>query len=296
MNLRPATGGFTLIELMFTTVLISVLGLIIYSLLNTGMVLGAKNTAVNTAHQQARVAMLEMLQELHSSVSLPALANASGTPYPSPVPVSAEGITFQQWSSGPHKILSGGSGSNGDYTMNDRIIHIRVTGASSAAPVVGQRLIIPTHQIEGDVTAVSGTTSNLSVTMDNFLVSPGTSNSYQLPDGSWAVHTLPVAINGTGSAIGDIVCMITERCSYTVANNALNWARRGLPSRSIVNDVTNNTPFSTPATPAGAPYNRVVAAIDLSTADLQYNNRGFRSANILLNGQVPIKTQLTHYQ
>jgi prepilin-type N-terminal cleavage/methylation domain-containing protein len=294
MKLSTSTRGFTLIELMFTTVLIGVLGLIIYSLLNTGMVLGAKNTAVNTAHQQARVAMLEMLQNLHSSVSVPALADASGTPYPSPVPASAEGIAFQQWRSGPHKILPGGSGPSGDYTTSDNTIHINVTGGSPAAPTVGQRLIIPTHQIEGDVTAVSGNANNLSVTMDNFLVPLGTASSYQLPGGGWAIHALPIAISGTGSALGDIVCFITDRCAYTVANNALSWRKQGV--RVIVNDITNNTPFSTPPTPAGAPYNRVVAAIDLSTADLQYNNRGFKSANILLNGQVPMKAQLTHYQ
>jgi prepilin-type N-terminal cleavage/methylation domain-containing protein len=293
MKLCHSNRGYTLVELVFTSALISVLGLIIYSLLNTGMVLGAKNTAVNTAHQQARVAMLEMLRDLHSSVSVPALANATGTPYPSPVPASAEGIAFQQWRSGPHKILSGGSGPNGDYTTNDNIIHLKVTGAS-LAPTVGARLILPTHQIEGDVTAVSGNNNNLSVTMDNFLVPPGTPGSYQLPSGGWAIHTLPIAINGTGSALGDIVCFITDRCSYTVANNALSWRKQGV--RVIVNDITSNTPFSTPLTPAGAPYNRVVAAIDLSTADLQYNNRGFRSANILLNGQVPIKAQLTYYQ
>jgi hypothetical protein len=295
MKLSPTTRGLTLIELMFTTVLIGALGLIIYSLLNSGMVLGAKNTAVNTSHQQARVAMLEMVQGFHSSVSLPALANASGTPYPSPVPTNAEGIAFQQLRSGPHKILSGGSGPNGDYTTSDNTIHIKVTGASSAAPAVGERLIIPTHQIEGDVTAVSGNTGNLSVTMDNFLVAPGTPSSYQLPGGGWAIHALPIAISGTGSALGDIVCFITDRCSYTVASNTLNWNWKGT-TRTVANDVTNPTPFSAPTTPAGALYYRFVAAIDLSTADLQYNNRGFKSANILLNGQVPIKAQLTTYQ
>src|ERR1700732_3014043 len=170
MKLSLTTRGFTLIELMFTTGLIGVLGLLIYSLLNSGMVLGAKNTAVNTSHQQARVAMLKMVQDFHASVSLPALANASGTPYPSPAPTAAEGIAFQQWSSGPHKIISGGSGPNGDYSTSDQTIHIKVTGDSSAAPTVGQRLIIPTYQIEGDVTAVSGITNAVSVAMDNFLM------------------------------------------------------------------------------------------------------------------------------
>src|ERR1700736_4939306 len=65
--------GLTLVEMMVTTVLIGVLGLVIFSLLNMGTILGAKNTAVNTAHQQARVAMLQMVQDLHSAISLPYL-------------------------------------------------------------------------------------------------------------------------------------------------------------------------------------------------------------------------------
>jgi hypothetical protein len=47
---------------------------------------------------------------------------------------------------------------------------------------------------------------------------------------------------------------------------------------------------------AGASYYRFVAAIDLSTSDVNYTNRGYKSANILLNGQVPQKARLTTYQ
>ena len=86
MKLSSRTAGFTLVELMFTTVLIGVVGLVLYSILYTSTVLGAKNTAVNVAHQQARVAMVDMLQDLHSSVSLPALSDSTGTAYPSPAP------------------------------------------------------------------------------------------------------------------------------------------------------------------------------------------------------------------
>jgi hypothetical protein len=159
---------------------------------------------------------------------------------------------------------------------------------------VGQRLIIPSHQIEADIKSVSGSNGDWMVVMDNFLVKPGTPNSYQLPDLSWAIHTLPVSVLGTTSAVGDVVCFVTDRCWYTVANNALSWHRLG--DRVMVNDITNNTPFSTPTTPAGALYYRFVAAIDLSTSDLDYKNRGFKSANVLLNGQVPMRARLTTYQ
>lgn len=269
-------SGVTMLELSITLGLVGVLGLIIYSLLNIGTILGAKNTAVNTAHQQARIAMLQMIEDLHSAISLPSLQDVVGT--------QAAGISFQQWGAvpvngvvtpngGPHKVKS-------DVAAGQKVIHIVVT-SGQATPVVGQRLIVPTHQIEDDIGAISGTASDLTVTL---------------------AHNLPVAITGTASTIGDVVCYITDRCSYNVvkvsdgppAEYKLQWSRQG--TRDIVNDITNPRPFSIPPTPAGALYYRFVAAIDLSTSDMNYSKRGYKSANILLDGQVPFKARLTTYQ
>ena len=72
---------------------VGALGLVIYSLLNIGTILGAKNTATNTAHQRARIAMLDMIQDLHGAVSLPALQGVVGT--------QASGISFQLWGAAP---------------------------------------------------------------------------------------------------------------------------------------------------------------------------------------------------
>jgi type II secretory pathway pseudopilin PulG len=273
-------SGLTLVELSVTTGLVGVLGLIIYTLLNMGTVLGARNTATNTAHQQARVAMIEMIQDLHAAVSLPALNNPVGT--------QASGISFQQWGSvvqsgvvtnngGPHKIKS-------DALAGQKVVVLDVSISGQPKPIVGQRLIVPTHQIESDIVAVSGSTSNLSVTL---------------------LDNLPVAINGTGAGFGDVVCYITDRCSYDVvqvtagppAEYKLQWTKRSAPpARDIVNDITNPRPFSIPTTPAGALYFRFVAAVDLSTSDPKYSKRGYKSANILLNGMVPFKARLTTFQ
>jgi hypothetical protein len=83
-----------------------------------------------------------------------------------------------------------------------------------------------------------------------------------------------------------------------VLTGALDWKGPTTKATFAVlgNGITNPTPFSTPLTPAGALYYRFVAAINLSTADMQYSNRGFKSANILLNGQVPMRARLTTYQ
>jgi type II secretory pathway pseudopilin PulG len=302
MKLANSSRGFKLIELMFTVVLISVLGLLIYSLLNISTVLGAKNTAVNTAHQQARVAMLQMMQDLHSAISLPALADSTGTAYASPAPANAEGIAFQQWGStqatvsgvtstfsngGPHQIVQ-------DADIGNNQITIAVTAApgynaTQSRPKVGQRIIIPTHQIEADITATQGSNNNFQITLSN-IYGPA-----QTPTLTYPVSTLPINVHGTGSTVGDVVCYVTERAWYAVSNNSLTLLARGV-QRTMVNDITSGTPFNTPVTPAGSLYYRFVAAIDLSTADLQYNNRGYKSANVLLNGQVPYKARLTTYQ
>jgi hypothetical protein len=277
-------SGLTLVELSVTTGLVGVLGLIIYTLLNMGTVLGARNTATNTAHQQARIAMIEMIQDLHAAVSLPQLVGVVGS--------QASEIDFQQWGSvvqngvvtnngGPHEIKS-------DAAAGQKVIVIKVT-TGQPAPIVGQRVIVPTHQIESDIDAVSLGGGNYTITLHD---------------------NLPVAINGTVSASGDIVCYITDRCSYKVvevldelgnsrvpAEYKLQWTKRSAPpARDIVNDITNPRPFSIPTTAAGALYYRFVAAVDLSTSDPKYSKRGYKSANILLNGQVPFKARLTTYQ
>jgi len=58
------TRGFTLPEVMVATGIMTIVGLMIFLVLNSGMVLYAKNTAVNTAHQQARAGVERIFQLL----------------------------------------------------------------------------------------------------------------------------------------------------------------------------------------------------------------------------------------
>ena len=289
--MKQHSRGYTLIEVLFTAALIGVVGLLIYSLLITGTILGAKNTAINTAHQQARMAMLEMVLDLHSAISLPQLTDQNGVPLPAPSPgaspPAAQGISFQLWSQGPYRII-------GDKTISDTTVTIQVP-AVNRAPVSGQRLIVPTHQIEDDITAVAG---------------PNNDDTGHVQYTLTLAHTLQFidpasniargsAINGTGSPTSyNISCYIADRCSYVVNNLQLQWhgPTTHKAFSSLGSDIMSPTPFTMPTTPAGALYQRIIAAINLSTTDVKYNHRGFRSANILLNGQVPARARLTTYQ
>ena len=257
--------GFTLVELLATVAIIAVVGLVLYSLLSFTIILGAKNAAINTAHQQARAAMVRMQQDLHSAVSTPYLVDGNGNQVTG-TGAPAAGISFQKWFSGPHLFKS-------DAAAAQNQITIQIT-SGQATPVAGQRLIMPSHQIEDDITAVSGTASSLTLTL---------------------AHNLPVAVTGTSTY--SIVCFITERCSYTVASGALGRQDSVASTLAVIGqNITTAAPFSTPTAAIGSLYSRFVAAINLSTADSHYTNRGFKSANICLNGQVPTKARLTTYQ
>ena len=268
--------GMSLVEVTVALALVSVFGLAVYSLLNVGMILGAKNTAVNVAHQQARTAMLQMVQDLHSAISLPALTDENGVALVDPAPnTKAAGISFQLWSAGPYRIAPSLKFPAGSSTVNVQI------PAGSKVPVVPPspqpkpRLIVASHQVEEDITGVTD-------------LGGGT---YRLT----LANPLQVDIDGTGTPIVNISCFIADRCSYIVKDGALQW--NGPTTRTafarLGNDIISPTPFTTPGTPAGSLYYRFVAAIDLSTSDSHYSKRGFKSANILLNGQVPIRARLT---
>lgn len=264
-----------LIELMISTAIMGITGAILYYILNTGMILFAKNTAINIAHQEARVAVLQMEQDLHSAISIPTLTDASKTAVAGVGP--AAGISFQLFGGGPFQVTSSTTG----YLTGQNQITVNVTQANGTnyVPVVGQRLIIPTHQIELDITAVSSGSSDRTLTL---------------------ASNLPVAVYtklGVPAQDVNVVCFITDRVYYVVSGSQLlYYGRKSSTAKVMANDLTTATPFSIPATPLGAPYNRFVAAINLSTADTSTSNRKFRAANMFLNAMEPYRARLCIYQ
>lgn len=280
-HLRSTTGGFTLIELMIAAMCIALIGGIAYAVLNTGLILFTKNTAINVAHQQARVAVLQIEADLHSAISLPKIVDINRADVAGTGP--AAGISFQLFAGpqpespgapvGPFKVAA-----NAAAGQNQ----VKVALGNYAAKS-GQRLIIPTHQIELDLA------SDSSGVGDRFLTLVS-----NIP------NRVEIALDdGTGGTQAvEVLCFLTDRVTYLVNGGELRYYGRSGPSTYSVlaNDITSTAPFSTPATPAGAPYYRFVAAINLSTADPSVSNRKFRAANMFLNSMVPCRARLCAYQ
>jgi prepilin-type N-terminal cleavage/methylation domain-containing protein len=151
------SSGFTLVEIAVATAVFALTTGIIYHVLTTGITLSAKNSAVNLAHQQTRAAIDRLTRDIHASVSAPVLLDQNLVALPNSVG-PAPGIAFMLQAS-PNLLVSN-TGSVPDYAAS--VNTIQVSGLGSFVPKVGQRLVVPTHQIEADITAVSGNTLTLS--------------------------------------------------------------------------------------------------------------------------------------
>jgi len=255
--------AFTLIEMMISLGAIGITGGIIFLVLNSGFILFAKNTAINVAHEQARVAILQMQRNIHSSVSVPQLVDVNLNPVTGSGP--AAGISFQLFALGPYRIAA-------DAAANQSMVSI-IVPAGAGIPTALQHFIVPTHQIEQDITAVSGA-GTVNVTLTGTL-------------------GLPIS---TSNGSYDIISFVTNRVSYVVINGQLRYYPPGTAGTSnysvLASDITNATPFGIPVNLN----NHFVGIVQLSTQDPEYAARGYLSTNMFINSQIPYKAQMTTYQ
>ena len=161
--------GFTSAEMVVSTMIMAILGIVFLNVLNSGMILYAKNTAVNAAHEEGREGVNRLTRDLHASVSVPQIrSNTHDTTYSvagsfltvssAPVngtPPTAAAVSFQN-------VLQGSP----DYVWQDpgnaNLIMIKDPGD---VPKAGQRLIVPFWDVEDDIVKVTanGTQSHSNV-------------------------------------------------------------------------------------------------------------------------------------
>ena len=167
-------SGFTAAEMVVSTMVMAILGIVFLNVLNSGMILYAKNTAVNSAHEEGRQGLNRFVRDLHAAVSVPQLRNnthdtnytcgsyecgdtnnttsfavVSSTPVSGVAPTAA-GVSFQD-------VVAGSP----DYVWqdpgNNNLIMIKNPGDT---PTPGMRLIVPQWSYEDAVTSVVGASVN----------------------------------------------------------------------------------------------------------------------------------------
>jgi len=275
---RPPARGLTLPEMLVTMSIMTLVGLMIFLVLNSGMVLYAKNTAVNSAHQQARAGVDQMLNNLHSSVSIPQLTDANLQPVSevdaNGQPVPAAGISFQTFNAGPFPVVLDASASSTSIILN----------CPGYVPPANARLNIPSHNIELDIVSSVGVASYRQFVLAS-------------PIGT-AVDIAGSGIEGQSGVTYVITAFITTRLSYAVIGAELRYyptydlATYKVLTRNII----SQTPFTIPILPGGGLQNRYVAAVNLSTVEPNFTQRGYAAVNMFISSLIPFRCRLTNMQ
>ena len=291
------TSGFTLVELMITSVVFTLTGALVFFFLNSGMTLYAKNTAINAAHQQARAGVDQMLANIHAAVSIPQLVDQNLTPIPPPGTGPAAGIDFQKFDSGPYLLST-----TANATATQTFVVIAVPSTSpptlpSSTDTAGLRFNIPSHGIEKDIQSITVSGNYRTI---NFSSAIGTQIFVNDSDPNSNGNG-----NGNGNGTSNIAGFITRRVSYAIAGTSPYFELRYYPTNNlqtykvIARNVTSPTsgqsptPFKVLFNQAGGADFRSVAAVDLSTAEPQYSNRGYAAVNMFIDSYIPFRSKLT---
>ena len=149
---KSSERAFTFAEMAVAVGVLMLLGVTFFQVLNSGLILSAKNTAVNLAHEEARMGVLRLTRDIHAAISVPQLRDNGftvlSTDPVSGVPPMAAGVSFQNIYSGPNFVWK-------DPGAADLIM----IKDNPNKPIEGMRIIIPFFGLEEDITKVTASGS-----------------------------------------------------------------------------------------------------------------------------------------
>ena len=325
-------SGFTAAEMVVATGVMAILGIVFIQVLNSGIMLYAKNTAVNKAHEEGREGIIRLTRDIHAAVSVPQLRNAtvdanhtvaasftvvSSAPVNGAAPTAA-GVSFQN-------VVAGSPDFVWKDTNNPTMIMIN---DKPNPPTPGMRLIVPFWGIEDDITNVaSGGASQHS---NVFLAGGGESQ---------VVQKAPAYVSGNAYAITyytDRVLYVVEKGTYIAdsqgpwilsggqyvaytsgnmqryryENGELHLYKQAYSSPGNANGsgyfywsykstvaryISSPQPFYVPLNIGGSADTKYVG-VNLTARDPSSSNRGYLATASLLSTQIDYRSRICLYQ
>ena len=316
--------------------ILGILGGVFFQVLNSGMILFAKNTAVNAAHEEARQGLNRLTRDIHAAVSVPqlrgidsAFLNATGNipidklPVVSSnpvggVPPTSAGVSFQLVHSGPNRIWKD--------TPNDKVM-IWYAGPGTE-PKEGMRLIVPLWGVEDDITMVTSEGNHRNVWVSTSVVTPhvpgvpevNTMTAYPItfytnrvayvvkngryvadPNGEWILSSGNYVPYTSGTMQRYRYENGELHCYYQrYAGGTFFWEPAGMDaqgrSRSIV------ARYITSPKPFYTPLNSVggpnnkYVGVKLTARDPKSSNRNYQATAALLDTQIDYRSRICLYQ
>ncbi|MEY2480289.1 MAG: hypothetical protein QOI04_1216 [Verrucomicrobiota bacterium] len=318
--------GYTLVEMIVAIGVLTLLGGVFFEVLRSGVVLSAKNTAVNAAHEEGRQGILRLTRDIHAAVSVPQLRdsnhdatytatgsfNVISSAAVNGVAPTAAGVSFQNIAAGPNFVWKDPN--------NATMIMIKDCGAQASA---GMRLVIPFWGIEDDITKLAGSTVSNHI---NVFLATGADAQVNPPafgGTAYAItyftnRVLYVVLNGTYVADpqggymlsgGNYVPYTSGNVQrYRYENGELHFFKQRYSSNgngggiffwqdfaTVARYISSPTPFYVPLNTGGSPNTKYVG-VNLTARDPKSSNRGYLATAALLNTQIDYRSRITLYQ
>jgi type II secretory pathway pseudopilin PulG len=313
--------AFTAPEMMIAVGVLGLLGIVFFQVLQSGLVLSAKNTAVNAAHEEARQGILRMTRDIHASISVPQLRDSSfavisSTPAPgaSPgaTPPTAAGVSFQNIAYGPNYLWKDPSPhGNSPIMIRD----------GPYLPEPGMRLIVPFWGVEDTIIQQTGASqaSHSNIWLANsgeqilgnksptfggltYAITYYTNRvMYVVKNGSYVADPAGDFTFSSGTGVYTQVTPGTGQYHYEngelhyyiqrYASGATYWQDKATVARNL----STPKPFSVPLNRYGSSDNKYIA-VAISARDPKSSNRGYLATASLLNTQIDYRSRLTTYQ
>ncbi len=221
---RCRTRGLSLVELMITLLIFTILGAIVFLVLNMSLHFYGKNIAINTNTLRGRMAYHDLGDAIRSAVASPVLINASFATVPGNGP--APGFAMDQMRGGPFRV-------HNNSNANTSNIHLR-TG--SFVPEVGDILHLPVYGIRRTITGVGGATGNPTVRLIQV-------------DSNFGQQ---ITVKNPGFDDFIVIAYINQRSAFLVQQNGTRNELRFYPRiggtafTRLVDDVRSPNPFRRP--------------------------------------------------
>lgn len=310
MTLLPkrSRAGFGVGEMMVAVAVLGLLGGVFFTVLKSGLVLSAKNTAVNAAHAEARDGVLRLTRDIHASISVPQLRDTTFTVLSSQpvngVPPKAAGVSFQNIYSGPNFVWKDPG--------NASLIMIK---DNPTKPTEGMRLIIPFFGLEEDITKVtasgSANHSNVFIKADQStpnITAPDFGSPYAITyytervmylvmNGSYIADSAGPYILSGGSYI-DYTSGAMQRYRYengelhlfkqAYNGSTLYWQDKA----TVAKFISSPKPFYVPLNRSGSSNTKYVG-VKLSARDPKSSNLGYLATASLLDTQIDYRSRIT---
>ena len=322
-NNKLGQGGYTAGEMIVACGVLVILGLAFFQVLNSGMILYAKNTAVNSAHEESREGINRLNRDIHASVSVPQLRNSthdgtytvagsfavvSSNPVGG-VPPTAAGVSFQNVTPGNPNFVWKDPGSDTKIMLKD----------NPNPPTAGMRLIVPFWGIEDDIARVDGATAQHSnvVTanaMETILAkkAPLFSGGDAYAITYYTDRVLYVVEGGTYIAdskgdfnlvSGQYVSVSPGTGQYRYENGKLNLYKQRVSGGNFVwqyqatvaRYLSSAQPFYVPLNSGGSPNTKYVG-VRLSARDPSTSNRKYLATSSLLDTQIDYRSRICLFQ